>query len=593
MSDAVAVTSDARSALTHSGASALVRALEQAGVELVFGLCGHTNVAVLAALEQSGIRFVGVHHEQMASHAADGYARISGNPGVVLTHLGPGMTNAITGVANAALDNVPLVVMTGNVQSYFFGRHAHMETTLHGDADQAAGYAPFCKRIFSVQRVQALLPALSSAMRIAATEPAGPVLIDVAMDVFSEPLDERGSIAAVPIPPSAAVPVPAGLDDRTADAIASILAGARRPVIYAGGGVVRSGAGVQLRALAEALNAPVAYALMGKGAVPDDHPLVVGVSGFWGTPASNEASRGADVLLAVGAEFGELDSSSWQRGTTFAIPPTRLIHIHNDPAEIGRSYAPEIGAVADPAAALAAIAQRLPGRRPERIGLPADLADLRDRFERQVEQERSQERHPTHPGRVVAEVAAALDADAGDILVGDTGWNKNGVAQQVRFDRPDRFVVPGGFATMGFGPAAALGTKLARPQAATVALVGDGAFLTNLSVVVSAVEERIPVVWAVMNNGTYATISGMQRRHFDSDYGSMFDASGLDYVGFARSVGALGRRVESAGDLRGAIEEAIAADRPYVVDIPCGLEHVPTTGHWDINDLFARGLVAE
>lgn len=565
-----------------AGAEALVRSLERRGVEHIFGLCGHSNVAVLAALASSRIRFIGVHHEQMASHAADGWARLTGRPGVVLTHLGPGLTNALTGVANASLDAVPMVVISGNVQSYFFGRHAHMETLLHGDANQAESFQPFCKRVWRIDRSEALLPAVDAAFRTAISGRPGPVLLDVAMDVFSLPTayDAASGLSVAPSPPA--------LDPALADRIAEALLSAERPVIYAGGGVNQSGGATELRRLAELVNAPVAYSLMGKGAMPDSHPLTVGMSGFWGTIGANTACREADVLLAVGSSFSELDASSWQPGTTFNFPPTRLIHLHSDASEIGRSYVPEIGAVSDSRLGLAAIIGAAEARAPRRttFTLSAKLADLKTSFDQSLQAARLSEQFPIRPERVLAEVRRALPEHG--VLVGDTGWNKNGVGQQFRIDPPGRFVAPGAFATMGFGPAAALGAALAEPGRPLVALVGDGAFLTNLSVVVTAVEERLPVVWAVMNNGTYATISGMERRHFGLDYGSVFDASKLDYAAFARSVGAKGARVESPSQLAAVLVAAIAAREPYVVDIPCTQDAVPVTGHWDINTLLGH-----
>lgn len=564
------------------GASALVRALEAEGVTHVFGLCGHTNVAVLAALESSRIRFVGVHHEQMASHAADGYSRVTGKPGVVLTHLGPGMTNALTGVANAALDNVPMVVITGNVQSYFAGRHAHMETTMHGDSDQSEAYAPFCKWIWRVQRADALLSSIAAAFRIASTEPKGPVLLDVSMDVFSSSISFDDAWTPM------RSPTLGGLTSDTAREIVQLLLSAERPVIYVGAGVAHERAGAEVVDLAEALNAPIAYELMAKGALDDQHELVVGMSGFWGTPVANEVCRSADVILAVGVQFGELDSSSWKSGVTFSIPPTRLVQIGVDPMEIGRSYQADIGVVANPKQALVAIRKQI-SQPALTVGLRADLVQLRDDFRRAVNEMQKSDAFPLHPARVVADTFAALGPD--DLMVGDTGWNKNGVAQQIPFGASQRFIAPGGYATMGFGPAAVLGSKLGRPDVASVALVGDGAFLSNLSVIVTAVEECINVVWVVMNNGTYATISGMQRRHFDSDYGSSFSSSQIDYVGIARSIGADGYRVGSADELVPALKKAIAASAPFVLDVPCGLENVPTTGFWDINSLFAQGMV--
>lgn len=565
-----------------NGAQAFTEFLQRQGTSVVWGLCGHTNVAVLAALERSPIRFVGVHHEQMASHAADGWTRVNGELGVVLTHLGPGLTNALTGVANAALDGVPMLVVSGNVQSYFYGRHAHMESTMHGDADQAESFAPFCKRIWRVDRPDALVPALEAAARTAVSGVPGPVLVDVAMDVFSLPVGEAEAAPVAPVSPAAP-----GLDPATVDSILATLGEAERPVLYAGSGVANANAGLDLVRIAESVGAPIAYSLMGKGAVPDSHPLVVGMTGLWGTPAANRACVEADVLLAVGTRFAELDTSSWKPGVSFSIPPTRLLHIHVDPLEIGRSYPVEIGAVAESGVALAQLAAAAPPAS-QPASLPAELAAERDRFAAELAADRSSEQFPLHPARVIAAARAAIGEEG--TLVGDTGWNKNGVGQQLEISRPRQFIVPGGYATMGFGPAAALGSALAAPDRPTLALVGDGAFLTNISVVVTAVEEQIPVTWVVMNNGTYATISGMEKRHFGTEYGAGFDSSTLDYAGFARSVGARGARVESAGELEATIAEALDSRVPCVVDVPCGREHVPTTGHWDINDLFARGL---
>jgi acetolactate synthase I/II/III large subunit len=261
--------------------------------------------------------------------------------------------------------------------------------------------------------------------------------------------------------------------------------------------------------------------------------------------------------------------------------------VHLDPSEIGRSYPVEVGAVAHERLALQAILAALAdrsGTAPFPQELRAKLAD----FRAEVKAARTKADFPLHPARVIADVATSLPLDA--VLVGDTGWNKNGVGQQVTIDRPDRFVSPGGYATMGFGPAAALGVAAAGIP--VVALVGDGAFLANLSVVVTAVEERLPVVWAVMNNGTYATISGMQRHHFGSEYGSSFDSSTLDYSAMARSVGADGARVERADQIPELLQHALASGRPFVLDIPCSRENVPTTGSWDINDLFAQAAAS-
>jgi len=572
----------------RTGADAVVEVCEANGVECVFGLCGHTVVAVLAALEHSRIRFVGVHHEQTAAHAADGYARVTGRPQVVLCHLGPGMTNALTGVANASLDDIPMVVLAGNVQSYFRGRHAHMETMRHADADQARAYAPWCKRVWRVEQARYLVPALDAAFAVASTGRPGPVLVDVAMDVFSA---ELGDDPYLPRPR----PEQPGALDSVAAVIAEELIGAERPVLYAGEEVGRHRAGDLLMELAEELGAPVAYGLMAKGAVPDAHPLCCGMSGFWGTPEANAACRDATLLFAVGANFSELDSSSWEPGVTFSIPPTRLIHSHGDPEELGRSYVPTIAVESPPrpllAAVLAEVRQR--GGRPGRLSaLPDELVRLRERFRSALAAAQSSDEVPLRPERVLAEVERQLEQEE-VVLVGDTGWNKNGVGQQVSMRRPRQFIAAGGYSTMGFGPAAALGVALAAPDCRVLALVGDGAFLANPSVVVTAVEEGIPVVWAVMNNGTYATISGMELRHFGTEYGSSFDATRIDYAGLARAVGAQGERITEASQLGPVLARALASRSPFVIDIPCTRDNVPTTGRWEINELFESGRSRE
>src|SRR5438876_978129 len=331
--------------------------LERLGVEVIFGLCGHTIIALLDAIGKSRIQFVSTRHEQVAAHAADGYARASGKPGVVLSHLGPGLTNAATGVANAALDSIPMVVIAGDVPSYYAGRHPHQEVNLHQDQDQFQIYRPFCKRVYRVDRVGDLPRIMERAFHLSQSGRPGPVLVDVPMDIFSAdlPVDAFHQVPA-------AIAKPA-IDPATAERIVAALAEARNPVLYAGGGVLSSRASVELTALAEALEVPVAHTLMGKGCMREDHPLLLGMTGFWGTPVANEKCRTADLILAVGTRLAEANSSSWYPKYTFSIPPTRLIHIDADLAEIGRNYPTELGVIADAKLALAALAAAAKGKK--------------------------------------------------------------------------------------------------------------------------------------------------------------------------------------------------------------------------------------
>jgi acetolactate synthase-1/2/3 large subunit len=571
---------------TRIAAYQLVEYLERLGVDTVFGLCGHTVIAMLDALGKSRIKFVSTRHEQVAAHAADGYARAAGKPGVLLTHLGPGLTNATTGVANAALDSIPMVVIAGDIPSYYHGRHPHQEVNLHKDADQFDIYRPFCKRVYRVDRVADLPRIVERAFHLCKTGRPGPVLVDVPMDIFSADLPvgsfqkEPPSMAATSIDPAAAL------------RIIEILSEAERPVIYAGGGVISSHATAHLATLAEALEVPVAHTLMGKGCLPDGHPLLVGQTGFWGLPIANEMCRTADVILAVGTRLAEANSSSWNTDFTFQVPPARLIHIDIDQAEIGRNYPTELGVVADARSALSALAAAAHGRKHRnRTGLRDKIAKGRADFAANWRNEWNSDQFPLRPERILGEMRKAVPDDG--FIVTDVGWNKNGVAQQFRFTVPGTFITPSGLATMGFGPAAVLGVKMAQPHRAAVALIGDGAFSSNMSVVATAMESNIPVVWVVMDNASYGTIAGLEEMHYQTNFGCMFERDGkpysVDYAAVARACGARGIAVKAASELGPALSEALASNLPTVIQVPMENAPTPTPGYWNINDIYRKG----
>ena len=243
-------------------ANHFVKYLENRGVENIFGLCGHTNIAVLAAVEKSGIRFVNVRHEQVAAHAADGYARASRKPGVVMTHLGPGMTNAVTGIANAALDCIPLVVIAGDIPGHFYGKHPHQEINLHADGAQYEIYRPFVKRAWRVERAALFPEIVERAFTLAENGQPGPVLVDVPMDIFSEKVD--GALFERQLHNTRRLRRPS-IDRQTAEEIVRLLAEANNPVVYAGGGIVLADAAAELRAFVDHLDIPVAHSAMGKG----------------------------------------------------------------------------------------------------------------------------------------------------------------------------------------------------------------------------------------------------------------------------------------------------------------------------------------
>ena len=573
-------------------ANHLVRYLEGRGVHHVFGLCGHTNIAVLSAMAGSGIQFINVRHEQVAAHAADGYARVTRQASVVLTHLGPGLTNAATGVANAALDCIPMVVIAGDVPSHYFGKHPHQEVNLHADGAQWEIYRPFVKRAWRVDDPRLFPEIIDKAFRLAESGQPGPVLVDVPMDVFSA--EVPGELFQRLETNTRSLRKPS-LDAATAREIVARLAKARTPVIYVGGGVVLADACEELRALVDHLGIPVAHSLMGKGALPDDHPLVLGMSGFWGTKLVNDACLEADWVLGLGTRFKEADCSSWYRDYTFNIPPTKLIHIDIDPGEIGRNFPTEIGAVADLKQALGALlqaAREANSTARESRNIAERIASFRGDFAARNRAMATSDAFPMMPERILAEVRAQLPRDA--IITTDVGWNKNGVGQQFPVFTTGSVLTPGGFATMGFGPSAAIGAKLAAPGRTVISLVGDGGFGQNPAALATAVEQDLAIVWLVMNNNAFGTIAGLQKAAYGLTHGTLFpaasngwDAQTPDYAQIARAYGCEAERLRTAADLAPALKRALSSGKPYLLDVPMKNNPTPTTGHWNILDIYS------
>ncbi len=569
----------------------LVRDLERRGITHIFGLCGHTNIAVLTALSNSPIKFVNVRHEQISAHMADGYARVTGKASVLLSHLGPGLTNAATGVANAALDSIPMVVIAGDIPSHYYGKHPHQEVNLHGDAQQSEIYRPFCKRVWRVERADLFPEILDKAFRLAESGRPGPVLIDVPMDIFSKSVDTKLFERLVGGERNAAR---ATIDEATAERIVTTMANADRPVIYAGGGVLLARASNDLAAFAEHLGIPIAHSLMGKGCVSDDNPLILGMTGFWGAAFTNEKTRTADWVLGLGTSFKEADCSSWEPEYTFDFSTSKLIHVDIDPEEIGRNFPVEIGAISDLKSGLATllrIARTLYPQGRDATKLKAEIAAFQTEFKASNAAAQVSDQFPMRPERILADTRAVLPRDA--IITTDVGWNKNGVGQQFPIYTPGSILTPGGYATMGFGAPAALGAKLAAPHRVVVSMVGDGGFGQNPSLLATAFEEDIAVIWVVMNNHAFGTIAGLQKAHYGTTLGTIFEKNGQpyspDYTAIARAYGVDGEKISSADQFKPALERAIASGKPYVLDVIMENAPVPTSGHWNIMDIYSPG----
>jgi acetolactate synthase I/II/III large subunit len=573
-------------------ATLLVKYLEARGVEHMFGLCGHTNIAVLAALSKSKkIKFVNTRHEQIAAHAADGYARAAKKTSVLLSHLSPGLTNAATGVATASLDSIPMVVIAGDVPTHFYGKHPHQEVNLHADASQYEIYRPFVKRAWRVDSAHLFPEILEKAFVLAETGRPGPVLVSVPMDIFSKEVDSKLFDRVLTNTRTLGKP---SIDDPTAEKIVRQLLEAKNPLMYVGGGILLADAAEEMRALAEHLSLPVAHSLMGKGALPDDHPLILGMTGFWGTKFINDKCRKADWIIGLGTRFSEADCSSWNTKYTFAFPATKLIHIDIDPAELGRNFPVAIGALADLKAALTVlnrVARRLVPNGVKRPQLLAEMEKNRKAFVASNRKAMQSDNWPMRPERILADLREVMPRDA--ILCTDVGWNKNGVGQQFPIYTPGSVLTPGGFATMGFGPPAALGAKVACPKKVVISLVGDGGFGQNPAVLASAFEDNIAVVWVVMNNYAFGTIAGLEKAHYGTTFATVFERNGKpyspDFAAIARAYGIDGIKVTSAAEFKPALEKAIKMNRPVLIDVHMKNEPVPTAGHWDIMDIYSPG----
>jgi len=386
------------------------------------------------------------------------------------------------------------------------------------------------------------------------------------------------------------------INEETARDVLEKLTSAKKPVLYVGGGILLAQASKELEEFVDFMKIPVAHSLMGKGALKDDNPFVLGMTGFWGTKLVNNSCLESDLIFAIGTRFKEADCSSWYPGYTFNIPGTKVIHIDIEPSEIGRNYPVEIGIVADAKASLRILTKVAKQMFPNGFNnddMKNKISDFRIEFKKSNEKMATSEAFPMMPERILADTRKALPVDA--IITTDVGWNKNGVGQQFDILTEGSILTPGGFATMGFGPPAAIGAKIAAPERTVISLVGDGGFGQNPAMLATAVEQNLGIVWLVMNNNAFGTIAGLQKAHYGLTYGTTFPGKVGDdditpnYSQIANAYGAVGIKIKSADELLPAIEAAIKSGKPTVIDVPMINNPTPTTGHWNILDIYSPG----
>jgi acetolactate synthase I/II/III large subunit len=572
------------------GADLIAEYLISEKVPYVFGLCGHGIVGLMDALGSRAdrIKMVGVHHEQVAGYMADAYYRVAHRPVATFTSCGPGSVNLVIALACAMMDSSALVAITGNVPTTQFNRGPFQETYRHHQADFRSVVDAYVKRSFQATRPEMLPLALRQAFKTAATGRPGPVNVDVPLDVFVEE-------TAAPLPAPGewwhAIDRRPGPPPELAARVLDLLVAAERPVILAGNGGTLSEAAPEIRRLAEALGIPVAHTPQGAGLMPADHPLALGVVGRNGTYPANQATRQADVLLALGTRFDDRVSSGWIPGYTFTIPPTKLVQVDIDPDEIGRNYPVHLGVIADVQAFARAVlalaeARAAAGHDRWRAQVAAWQQDWRAFNERRYRADAV----PLQAEHVIRTLRQVVPRDG--IVAVDVGVHHNWVVQQWPAYAPQTLLQSWGFAAMGFAVGGVLGAQLAAPDRRAVAVCGDGGFLMASHAVATAVEYGIPATWVVWNNYGYVSIRDLQRGAFGKETTTMFnhEATGEpfspDYALLARACGADGIRVTAPGELGDVLAAAVRSDRPTVVDVVVDPSTSPiATGTWQLPPL--------
>jgi acetolactate synthase-1/2/3 large subunit len=581
---------------TLNGAQVIVDYLIREKVPMVFGLCGHGNIQFIDALyeRRHDIKTVSVHHESCAGFMADVYYRVAGRPTATFTSCGPGSANLPISLANAFLDSVPFMAVTGNVPTSQFNRGAFQELYRHYQADFPFTVRSYCKRVFQLTRGEMVPLAVRQAWKTMVTGRPGPVVLDVPFDVFLESAAEE---APKPEEWSANISSRCGADPEGVVRAVDMLLEAERPVIIVGQGVRYGGACDDLRRLAERLQIPVAASASGLGAIDAHHPLALGLVARGGHYQANHAARQADILLALGVRFDDRTSSSWIPGYSFTIPPTKLIHVDIDPEEIGRNYPVALGLMADVRTFLRQVLAELDRR--SNLNMRADarkkwlmtIDGYRREWDKLVAPGFSDDSTPINPQRAAAEIDKGLPQDA--ILVSDIGVHHNWLLGYCKPRRPDSLIGSMGFGPMGFGVAGVLGAKFAAPDRPCVSVCGDGAFFMHANVLGTAVEYNLPVVWVVWNNYAYASIRGLQRgylngRELATDFhhpltGERYNP---DFAAMARSAGVEGVRIDRAADLAEAVRKGVDANRPYLIDVDIAADINPAgAGVWELPGL--------
>jgi acetolactate synthase-1/2/3 large subunit len=543
-----------------NGGQALIRALELEGVEVVFGLPGGAILPVYDPIIDSPIRHILVRHEQGAGHMAEGYAHVTGRPGVAMVTSGPGATNVVTPLCDAYMDSIPMVCISGQVPSAAIGSDAFQECDTTGITQSVT------KHNFLVTEAADIPRTIREAFHIATTGRPGPVLVDIPKDIV-DPQNPRSALEwywpdELDLP--GYNPTTRGHPRMVREA-ARLITESHRPVVYAGGGILKARAAEALRELAELCQLPVVTTLMARGAFPDSHPLCLGMPGMHGNYTAVTAMQRSDLLIALGSRFddrvtGKLDG--------FA-PDAKIVHVDIDPAELGKVRRPDVPIVGDCRLVIEELVEVLRKQggaeaQPDRTEWRSTLSGWQEKYPLTYQ--------PAEPGEglkpqyVLEQLRDQTPEDT--IVVSGVGQHQMWASQYWRFEHPYTWVNSGGLGTMGFSVPAAIGAKVGRPDKLVWAVDGDGCFQMTAQELVTAAAERIPVKVAILNNAYLGMVRQWQEMFYDERYSEVYLSPDLpDYVKWAEAMGCVGMRAESPEEVEPIIEKANEIDdRPVVID---------------------------
>jgi acetolactate synthase-1/2/3 large subunit len=529
-----------------SGAQILIEGLKEQGVDIIFGYPGGVVLPIYDELYDADIRHILVRHEQAAIHAADGYARASGKTGICLATSGPGACNLVTGLATAYMDSIPVVAITGQVPTSLLGNDAFQESDITGIT------MPVTKHNYLVTDARDLKRIIREAFHIASTGRKGPVLIDLPKDVSTAMVPDVDGPEEQPRL-RGYKPKYQGHSKMIQRAV-DLLLQAKRPIIYAGGGVISSDASAELVALAERMCMPITTTLMGLGCIPTDHPLNLGMLGMHGTEYANYAITESDLLFSIGVRFDDRVTGKIE---AFA-PQAKVIHIDIDPAEIGKNKQPDVPIVGDAKSVLTEIIKKIPESCPhpewsETVAGWKKNHPLRYRSDGKL-----------YPQFVIKTLADILGEKG--VIVSEVGQNQMWTAQWFKFTRPRQWISSGGLGTMGYGFPASMGAQLACPDQPVFVLAGDGSFQMNIQELGTVAQYNIPVKVIVLNNQFLGMVRQWQQLFYEHRY-SYTELPEVHFERIAKAYGIEAATVTKASDVKAAISTALAHPGPYVLDV--------------------------